>query len=92
MLDKFIEDILASLYRPEWPAAALFLSVFSKLMIAAVEDTASSAEATATRNMALDHLGSIAARLKGLALAEAAEPMASLEQVSSSEVLGVTAD
>jgi hypothetical protein len=52
-------------------------------MIAAVEDTASSAEATATRNMALDHLGSIAARLKGFALAEVTGAISSLEQVSS---------
>lgn len=80
ILDKFIEDILACLYRPQWPAAALFLSVFSKLMIGAVEDTASGAEASATKNMALDHLGTIAARLKGFQLQEDVVP--SLDQVS----------
>lgn len=49
-------------------------------MIGAVEDGASGAEASATKNMALDHLGAIAARLKVFQLQEDAVP--SLDQVS----------
>lgn len=81
ILDKFIEDVLASLYRPEWPAAAIFLSVFSKLMISATEDTGTGAEATLMKNMALDHLGAIAAKLKGVQVGDG-EVAPSLESVS----------
>lgn len=33
ILDVFIGDLLSVLYRPEWPAAALYLLVVSKTMV-----------------------------------------------------------
>ncbi len=33
ILDVFIHDLLIVLYRPEWPAASLYLSVLSRLMV-----------------------------------------------------------
>jgi len=33
VLDTLIGDLLTVLYRPEWPAASLFLNVISRLMV-----------------------------------------------------------
>jgi cohesin loading factor subunit SCC2 len=33
VLDTLVGDLLTVLYRPEWPAASLFLSVISRLMV-----------------------------------------------------------
>ncbi|KAK8844801.1 hypothetical protein IAR55_006651 [Kwoniella newhampshirensis] len=68
ILDLFIADLLAVLYRPEWPAASLYLSVISKLMIASLEDGRPGPEMVAAKGIALDYLGDIAARLKALHL------------------------
>lgn len=32
----FVEDLLAVLYRPEWPAASLYLSVMSRILVSFV--------------------------------------------------------
>lgn len=49
-------------------------------MISGIEDGAGSAESSAMKNMALDHLGGIAARLKGF---QVESDIPSLDQVSS---------
>jgi cohesin loading factor subunit SCC2 len=82
ILDTLIDDLLLSLYRPEWPAAALYLNVFSKLFIATLEDGSASAEATAMKSIALDHLGSIAARLRAVQVIKTDKELLSLDQVS----------
>jgi len=33
VLDTLVGDLLTVLYRPEWPAASLFLNVLSRLMV-----------------------------------------------------------
>ena len=33
VLDTLVGDLLTVLYRPEWPAASLFLNVISRLMV-----------------------------------------------------------
>ncbi|RSH84025.1 Sister chromatid cohesion protein 2 [Saitozyma podzolica] len=84
VLDTFVSDILAVLYRPEWPAASLYLSVFSKLMITAVEDQATGNEAAVAKNIALDYLGDIATKLKTVQLdAESGGDVPSLDQIIS---------
>lgn len=72
------------LYRPEWPAASLYLSVFSKLMITALEDQATGNEAAVAKNIALDYLGDIATKLKTVQLdVESGGDVPSLDQVGS---------
>jgi cohesin loading factor subunit SCC2 len=33
VLDTLVGDLITVLYRPEWPAASLFLNVISRLMV-----------------------------------------------------------
>ncbi|KAF6755969.1 protein rad9 [Ephemerocybe angulata] len=66
IFDNLIEDVLAVLYWPEWPAAGLILSIASKFMVASLDDIKSNSQAdsNAAKTMALDHLGVIAARIR----------------------------
>lgn len=68
ILDTYVRDLLEVVYRPEWPAAALSLGVLSKILMTALEETKTSADANAARGVALDYLGNIAARLRSLHL------------------------
>ncbi|WWC90225.1 uncharacterized protein L201_005158 [Kwoniella dendrophila CBS 6074] len=68
ILDLFLRDLMVVLYRPEWPAASLYLTVFSRILIVSLEDQKNGPEITAAKGIALDYLGDIAARLKGLGL------------------------
>ncbi|KAK4684433.1 cohesin loading factor subunit SCC2, partial [Tremellales sp. Uapishka_1] len=90
ILDTFIADLLTVLYRPEWPAASIYLGVLSKLMMAALEDSKNGADTSAARLIALDHLGDIAARIREVQLELSAGVMVpSLEEViSSTDVTG----
>ncbi|CCO30647.1 Protein rad9 AltName: Full=SCC2 homolog [Rhizoctonia solani AG-1 IB] len=63
IFDNLIQDILVVLNWPEWPAANLLMSIVCKFMLSSLEDVKSSAD-TAAKNMALDHLGEIATRLR----------------------------
>ncbi|TFY83179.1 hypothetical protein EWM64_g834 [Hericium alpestre] len=71
ILDNLISDVLAVLFWPEWPAASLLLSIICKFMVASLDDikhtthNAKDNDNNAARNIALDHLGIIAARLRG---------------------------
>lgn len=82
ILDAFVADLLQIVYRPEWPAAALSLSVLSKILMTALEETKVSADANAARSVALDYLGNIAARLRALHLDMQSRPLIpSLDEV-----------
>ncbi|KAK1921174.1 hypothetical protein DB88DRAFT_92041 [Papiliotrema laurentii] len=61
VLDIFVNDLLDVLYRPEWPAAPLYLTVLSRILIAALEDRGTD---NAVKGLALDYLGDIAAKLR----------------------------
>ncbi|ELU38190.1 proline-rich protein Rad9 [Rhizoctonia solani AG-1 IA] len=63
IFDNLIQDILVVLNWPEWPAANLLMSIVCKFMLSSLEDVKSSSD-TAAKNMALDHLGEIATRLR----------------------------
>ncbi|WVQ72222.1 hypothetical protein IAR50_001771 [Cryptococcus sp. DSM 104548] len=92
ILNLFISDLLAVLYRPEWPAASLFLSVFSKIMINSLDDNKTGVEATAAKGVALDYLADIAARLKSLSIEMLGEiKVATVDEIiSEADVDGCT--
>jgi cohesin loading factor subunit SCC2 len=69
------------LYRPEWPAASLYLSVISRLLINVVESHATGHEASAAKSIALDYLGDVAAKLKGFQQSTSGDNVPSLDQV-----------
>jgi len=66
IFDNLIDDLLVVLFWPEWPAAALILSIASKFMVTSLDDvkTNSQTDSNAAKTMALDHLGVIAARIR----------------------------
>ncbi|EIW73035.1 hypothetical protein TREMEDRAFT_59198 [Tremella mesenterica DSM 1558] len=74
VLETFVKDLLEVLYRPEWPAASLYISLISRLMRIAdvltsvVEEQKGGNETSTARSIALDHLGDIAARLREMHL------------------------
>nr|KIR48435.1 cohesin loading factor subunit SCC2 [Cryptococcus bacillisporus CA1280] len=68
ILSLFMDDLLTVLYRPEWPAASLYLSVFSRIMVNSLDDAKTGTEATASKTVALDYLADIAAKLKTLGI------------------------
>ncbi|QRV77482.1 proline-rich protein Rad9 protein [Ceratobasidium sp. AG-Ba] len=63
IFDNLIQDILVVLNWPEWPAANLLMGIVCKFMLSSLEDVKSSSD-SAAKNMALDHLGEIATRLR----------------------------
>lgn len=70
ILDNLVADLLTVLYLPEWPAATLLLGVLTRLFVASLDDvkTNASLDNSATRATALDHLGTIAARLRAASI------------------------
>ncbi|KAL7420405.1 Sister chromatid cohesion protein 2 [Cryptotrichosporon argae] len=81
IFETLVADLLAVLYRPEWPAASLYLNVLSKLMMTALEEGKASGELAAAKHLALDQLGDIAARLRGLHIEMLQDRVATLEEV-----------
>lgn len=61
IVEHLVDDLLSSLYLPDWPAAAMLLSWFCRIFTSCLEDNKSSPD---TKGVALDHLGTIAARLR----------------------------
>ncbi|KAF9901320.1 Sister chromatid cohesion protein 2 [Linnemannia zychae] len=61
VLDTLVADLLTVLGQPEWPSADLYLLIFSKAMVRYLDDAKAD---TAAKTMAVDTLGSIAARIK----------------------------
>ncbi|KAL6300065.1 hypothetical protein BKA93DRAFT_803226 [Sparassis latifolia] len=65
IFDNLISDLLSVLFWPEWPAASLILSIICKFMVSSLDDVKTSqTDNNAMKQMALDHLGVIAARLR----------------------------
>lgn len=84
ILGLFMDDLLTVLYRPEWPAASLYLSVFSRIMVSSLDDSKTGTEATASKTVALDYLADIAAKLKSLGMEmTGATRVAALDEVIS---------
>ncbi|KAJ3559315.1 hypothetical protein NM688_g422 [Phlebia brevispora] len=87
IFDNLIADLLTVLYWPDWPAASILLNVAIRFMISSLDDVKSSAqtENNGAKNMALDHLGVIAARLRSNAIrhGQDANPLKALDEVSS---------
>uniref|UniRef100_D8PZC4 Sister chromatid cohesion protein n=1 Tax=Schizophyllum commune (strain H4-8 / FGSC 9210) TaxID=578458 RepID=D8PZC4_SCHCM len=86
IFDTLISDALAVLYLPEWPAASVLLSTAAKHLLRLFDDSNSSAEATSApaKAIALDHLGTIATRIRTVEL-----KVRSQVQESDSSYLGV---
>ncbi|GJJ70407.1 cohesin loading factor subunit SCC2 [Entomortierella parvispora] len=61
VLDALLNDLLTVLGHPEWPSAELYLFLFSKAMARFLDDSKAD---SASRIMAVDCLGSIAAKVK----------------------------
>ncbi|KZP01340.1 hypothetical protein CALVIDRAFT_492971 [Calocera viscosa TUFC12733] len=88
ILDNFIADLLTVLYSPEWPASSLLLRLACKLMMASLEDIKTTAD-NATKQMALDHLGTIAAHLRSVSLkARPGDPSGKPKYRSLEEIVG----
>ncbi|EGN98100.1 hypothetical protein SERLA73DRAFT_109431 [Serpula lacrymans var. lacrymans S7.3] len=88
ILDNLISDLLTVLYWPEWPAASLLLSVVCKFMVSSLDDVKSSqTDNNAAKNIALDHLGTIAARMRSSSLKvkqrQAGENVLPMEEIIS---------
>ncbi|KAG6899686.1 hypothetical protein C0993_007947 [Termitomyces sp. T159_Od127] len=67
IFDNLISDLLSVLYWPEWPAASLLLSIASKFMASFMSVAWSYGfliTDNASKTIALDHLGVIAARIR----------------------------
>ncbi|KAF8315647.1 hypothetical protein DL93DRAFT_2078873 [Clavulina sp. PMI_390] len=64
ILDTIVSDLVNVLYWPEWPGAAIMLTPITTRMIKDADDRTNSAESNGLRGVALDHLGTIAARIK----------------------------
>lgn len=60
IVDNLMTDLLNTLFLPEWPASSLLLSRFCGIFASSLEDSKSSLDA---KSVALEHLGTIAARL-----------------------------
>ncbi|GAA6060785.1 hypothetical protein JCM10212_005434 [Sporobolomyces blumeae] len=63
VLDHLVADLLSTLHLPEWPGAEFLLAVFCRSLMSTLSDSKSTHEVNALKGIALDHLGSIAARL-----------------------------
>ncbi|TRM61170.1 hypothetical protein BD626DRAFT_502962 [Schizophyllum amplum] len=68
IFDTLVSDALAVLYWPEWPAASVLLSLAAKHLLRAFEDNASTDSSNAAKTIALDHLGTIASRIRTVEL------------------------
>ncbi|KZW01563.1 hypothetical protein EXIGLDRAFT_738517 [Exidia glandulosa HHB12029] len=66
IFDNLISDLLAVLFWPEWPSASLLLDIICKFMVASLDDvkSASANDSNGAKASALDHLGTVAARLR----------------------------
>ncbi|ORX35130.1 hypothetical protein BD324DRAFT_633983 [Kockovaella imperatae] len=83
ILDVFVADLLSVLYRPEWPAAALFLIVVSKTMVTPLHNSQTGNEPTHAKMVALDYLGDIAAKLKGFQMQMEKHAVKSFDEIIS---------
>ncbi|GAA5984976.1 hypothetical protein JCM11641_005602 [Rhodosporidiobolus odoratus] len=64
VLDHLVTDLLAVLHLPEWPGADVLLGVLCRSMMATLSDAKSTHESNALKGLALEYLGSIAAKIQ----------------------------
>ncbi|CEH15817.1 Sister chromatid cohesion protein SCC2/Nipped-B [Ceraceosorus bombacis] len=65
IVENLVNDLLATLFLPEWPAAGLLLTSLCRSFIASLDDPKSTPDA---RGVALDQIGPVAARLQEIQL------------------------
>uniref|UniRef100_A0A0W0G0I9 Sister chromatid cohesion protein n=1 Tax=Moniliophthora roreri TaxID=221103 RepID=A0A0W0G0I9_MONRR len=71
ILDGLITDLLTVLWWPEWPGAGVLLGVVGRVLLSSFDETNAKnthVDNNALRAIALDHLGVIAAKIRGSAL------------------------
>ncbi|KAL1743690.1 sister chromatid cohesion C-terminus-domain-containing protein [Schizophyllum fasciatum] len=70
IFETLISDALAVLYLPEWPAASVLLSTAAKHLLRLFDDGSTATEATSApaKAIALDHLGTMATRIRTVEL------------------------
>jgi cohesin loading factor subunit SCC2 len=61
LFDGFLQDLLLALYKPEWPASEMMLTILGSLL---VKHYRSKQADITLRQACLDYLGSITARLR----------------------------
>ncbi|KAF0287117.1 Nipped-B-like protein [Amphibalanus amphitrite] len=71
LFENFIQDLLATVNKPEWPAAECLLSLLGKLLVA---NFSNKSKEMALRVSSLDYLGVVAARLRRDAVTSTARP------------------
>ncbi|XP_037089457.1 nipped-B-like protein [Pollicipes pollicipes] len=71
LFENFIQDLLATVNKPEWPAAECLLSLLGKLL---VTNFSNKGKEMALRVSSLDYLGVVAARLRRDAVTSTARP------------------
>jgi len=64
VLDSLIADLLATLHLAEWPGSEVLLTVLCRSMMATLADPKSTHESNALKGLALDYIGTIAARIR----------------------------
>ncbi|KAJ7600473.1 hypothetical protein C8J56DRAFT_910344 [Mycena floridula] len=88
IFEHLIADLLSVLFWPEWPAAGLLLGIACKYMLTSLDDVGTSsaqADNNAAKTIALDHLGTIAARIRTgiLKKGQDGKPIKPLEEIVS---------
>eukprot|EP00062_Callorhinchus_milii_P027175 gi/632990162/ref/XP_007884036.1/ PREDICTED: nipped-B-like protein [Callorhinchus milii] len=61
LFENFVQDLLSTVNKPEWPAAELLLSLLGRLL---VHQFSNKSTEMALRVASLDYLGTVAARLR----------------------------
>lgn len=81
ILNVFVQDQLTVLYLPEWPAAALSLTMMTRLLKHTLDSEARKGEMTSARAIALEQLGAIGTKVREVALSAAANPESDLPSI-----------
>ena len=61
IFEQFLQDVLAALYRPEWPSAELVLTMLANILIKNILEKSND---ISLRVVSLEYLGTISARLR----------------------------
>ena len=88
IFEHLLTDVQSVLFWPEWPAAATFLGIVTKVFVNALDPPATKTarkgpgdkkgldeDNSALKSIALDHLGVVAARLRKCAKGEGLTPL-----------------
>lgn len=64
LLETFLDDQVEVLYMPEYPVAAISLGITARNLMPVLDDPKPQAESAIIRGIAIDHLGSLASKLR----------------------------